>query len=1122
MVTGFMLTLQKVILLATLIIVVMIANAFCDPPSPDRLRITEWARNPMVMDPVALAFDNAGGLYVVESARRSTVDIDIRSHKTWLLDDLANDDFASMRDFFRRQMASSKSDENKQWLTDRNQDGIHDYQDLTTISERIRYLKDTDGDGKADHSVVYADEFQEEFTGVAAGVLPVNGDVLFTVYPDLWKLRDLDGDDAADGRVSLFRGFGVHAAFDGHDLHGLTIGPEGKIYFSCGDNGFSVTTKEGKRLHYPNTGGVLRMNPDGSDLGVFAYGLRNVQEFDFDQYGNMFGVDNDGDLEDERERTVYIAEGSDSGWRLNWQFRSEGWRRFNGGMTYNPWIAEGMWKPAHENQPAYITPPMQNYSVGPGGFKFNPGTGLNEDYRDFFFCVQFPVANITAFRTRPNGASFAMVDEHVFHSGLMASSVNFGPDGAFYIADWVGKWTPNNEGVIYRLDDPAVDGSNVRKQVQRLLKDGVSDRPEKKLAELLGHPDRRIRHLAQFELVRRKRFQKLLSVARADDANPLARIHAMWGLVQLNNASPFDESKRLAVTNTLPWHDDNSHVRQNCVRAAGDLKLAPAAAEVTAMLADDIPLVRSHAAIALGKLGIVKQSQAGVAARHAIENLLIQNSDEANDPFLRHAAVMGFIGCATEQQLAEYVNNSSSAIRVAAVLALRRMQSSLIGNFLHDNDLVVQRETVRAVHDDFSIPSQLPAVASMLVPDGLPNDEPIARRVISANLRCGTDECAQRLISFIVDDSESGRTTLKIEALNTLAVWGQSPIVDRVEGRIRPANFQNPSLGKQLIAQQIQQIFATGDPELIAATTLVGRNLGVPLKADVLTRWVESETQPLQNRVAALRALDSQGADNVTGLATSLLNSDNKHLRHEAIRILADRNADLLWQHIRVQWDVASVADKQVFVRAMPDLKNSDAAKLLSSLLVKLIDRELPPALSLDVLQAADGVEQLKSDSAKAVARAEDLPFGKYSWSLEGGDAQTGEQIYKNHVEAQCVRCHDAGGKGKQAGPVLSGIASRVDRAHLLEALVRPSAKIAEGFQSITIVHDDGRVLNGTVVREDKEHVVLATPQAKTITLNVDDIVERRKNEVSSMPDMTTVLSPMEVRDLVAYLSTLR
>ena len=66
------------------------------------LRLTEWARQPMLLNPVALSFDYQGRLFVVETARRGTVDIDIRGHKEWVIDDLSNLFRSSVKCFARK------------------------------------------------------------------------------------------------------------------------------------------------------------------------------------------------------------------------------------------------------------------------------------------------------------------------------------------------------------------------------------------------------------------------------------------------------------------------------------------------------------------------------------------------------------------------------------------------------------------------------------------------------------------------------------------------------------------------------------------------------------------------------------------------------------------------------------------------------------------------------------------------------------------------------------------------------------------------------------------------------------------------------------------------------------
>ena len=122
------------------------------------------------------------------------------------------------------------------------------------LSEKIFRIEDSNGDGFADSSKLFADGFNTEVTGIAAGVLHFDGEVYATIAPDVWKLQDTSGDGVANQRSKLVSGFGLHIAYAGHDMHGLTVGPDGKVYWSIGDKGVSVSSNEGKKFLYPNQG----------------------------------------------------------------------------------------------------------------------------------------------------------------------------------------------------------------------------------------------------------------------------------------------------------------------------------------------------------------------------------------------------------------------------------------------------------------------------------------------------------------------------------------------------------------------------------------------------------------------------------------------------------------------------------------------------------------------------------------------------------------------------------------------------------------------------------------------------------------------------------------------------
>ena len=254
------------------------------------LKVELFAAEPLLANPVAFCVDERGRFYVAETFRLHAGVTDNRKHMNWLDADMASRTVADRVAMYRKFLSPE------------------DFQAYQVEHERVRRVVDLDGDGKADSSTVFADGFKDAADGIGAGLLARKGEVLFTCIPDLWRLRDTNDDGKAEVKESLSTGYGVHVAFLGHDLHGLRMGPDGRLYFSVGDRGLNVTNKEGKRLFAPDTGSVLRCEPDGSDLEIFATGLRNPQELAFDDHGNLFTADNNSDGGD-KARWVHLVEG---------------------------------------------------------------------------------------------------------------------------------------------------------------------------------------------------------------------------------------------------------------------------------------------------------------------------------------------------------------------------------------------------------------------------------------------------------------------------------------------------------------------------------------------------------------------------------------------------------------------------------------------------------------------------------------------------------------------------------------------------------------------------------------------------------------------------------------------
>ena len=95
------------------------------------------------------------------------------------------------------------------------------------------------GDGVADLSQLVVDDFNDEVTDVAGGVLIDEDDLFVAVAPDLWRMKDKNGDGIADEKTSISHGYGIHIGFGGHGMSGVEMGPDGRIYWQIGDIGFN-------------------------------------------------------------------------------------------------------------------------------------------------------------------------------------------------------------------------------------------------------------------------------------------------------------------------------------------------------------------------------------------------------------------------------------------------------------------------------------------------------------------------------------------------------------------------------------------------------------------------------------------------------------------------------------------------------------------------------------------------------------------------------------------------------------------------------------------------------------------------------------------------------------------
>ncbi len=1093
---------------ATAVVMAKAIEATVTPTLAEGLTLRLWGADSLVADPVSIDIDDDGKLYYTRTIRQKNSEFDIRGHQDWEIESIQLQTIEDKRNFLHRILSPENSKKNE-WLADLNKDGSHDWRDLTIEKEQVYRLEDTNGDGVADQSQLIMEDFHEEVTDAMGGILKHGDDLFVDIGPDMWRLKDTNGDGLIDEKTSISHGYGIHIGFSGHGMSGIEVGPEGKIYWQIGDIGFNGTSPDGKKWEHPNNGVIVRANPDGSDFEVFAYGNRNTHEFVFDEYGNLISEDNDGDHAGESERIVYVVNGADIGWRTNWQF---GKYRDPDNNSYKVWMDENLYIPRFKGQAAYITPTIKNFVNGPTGMLYNPGTALGPAWKNKFFVVEFvgnpSKSGIHSFSLLPKGASFEFGESKMILSGVLATGIDFGPDGALYLADWIEGWGTKDYGRVWKLD--VAEGiSDERKQTQKLLSDDLKKYTENQLSELLKNTDMRVRQKTQFELATRG--EKGLAVFQQNIVQKeyqLARVNAIWGISQFARK----ELRHAALLIPL-LKDNDPEIRAQAAKWIGDVRYEEAGDDLIPLLKDEYSRARFFAAEALGRIRYEP-------AIDSIIELLRSNNDE--DGYLRHAGSLALARIGKAEPLIALFNDPSRAVRIAAVVALRRMSDKGIAKFLKDKDEYIVTEAARGINDDLSIVAALPALGEVLNNYRFTN-EALVRRAINANLRVGSEKSMQNLIDYAMQ--KGSPVAMRAEAIAALSTWAKPSVLDRVDGRYRGVITRDPAILKNKTEEVFIRLTDSKDFLIRLSAVKAIRKLKMDKASQDLFALLKNDPKA-EIRTESLKALAELNNKQIGDAITQALSDKEKSVRVAGLDLLGkmDISKDLMIKLLNEVIDKRTIEERQAAILTLGKLPLANSQSTFEQLLAKMENGKLPRELYLELAEAIDSTR-----SSQLIARyktinkksSPDSLKAAYEGSLLGGDPNQGAHIFYENQTVQCVRCHSLGDYGGTAGPRLNGVAKRLSREQLLQALIDPSARIAPGFGTVSLELKDGRKINGILQREMPKGLVVKIGN-KPDTLIANEAISKRTNGLSSMPPMRFLLTKKEIRDVVSFLSTLK
>jgi putative heme-binding domain-containing protein len=1002
---------------------------------------------------------------------------------------------------------------------------------------------DRDQDGRADEYSVFA-------TMDSPRGAVFDGDTLYVSHPPFVTAhRDTNGDGIADEQRTLVRGLGFGLGFRGadHTTNGLEMGIDGWLYVAVGDYGcVKATGADGQEIQLRG-GGNVRVRPDGSDLEIFTRGTRNDYDLAIDPYLNLFARGNTNDGGGFDIRMYHFVAGTNFGYpALFRNFSDE------------------------------VVPPIADYGTGSGtGMLYVHDSGLPAPFGDALYSVDWGRNAIFRHPLRPKGATFS-VEQEDFLTVPRPNDMAVDGRSNLYVASWAGgqfRYAGENVGYIVRLTHagatPVAAGDLERATDQRLV-------------DLVASANLVNSRAAQAVLLRRGRSAERVALleARAASGALYGRVAAMFTLKQLAGAEATPALVRLVADPAV-----RPFALRALADRRGELAGVPQALFVEALSASDprvqiegitglrrmgavaaaaaiLPLTASpdvvvsnvaiNAMAALGAvdapLAALKGSSDAVAAGAlrvlqlvhqpaVVTGLIAALSD--NPPAARRAGILRALARLANRDgvwrgtLAEWWGTRpdttgpyydpvawDESARIRAVLTSALLQSATAGAQADTATLITDLERNRVLP---------PASAALLT-------------AMAADRHADFDVVARALV---------GRVRLEVAGPTGVVL----DRVARANARYRTA--------------VVQMVVASGPPTPAAMAILhpaaLDAALPVETRASALTTMAAATDQDgLRRSMEAFAALTNTPsleppldaawtqftslpghAANVAAFRAFATSGDTAHQRLGYVvllRLAADPPApgrggrggggggrgrggltpDVVQaaraearQIIEAGWASPSVASLAWAVGRTGATTYANRIDALAS------------APDAAVREAALSARASLAAAAPAVAAppptgaiVSSVPYEQLLGRLAGvtGDVAVGRRVFEQQA---CVACHTTTPAEPEKGPYLGGIFTRYSRTEVLESIVRPGAKVAQGFATNAFVTTEERQLSGFVIREGQDDVVIRDLTGTETTLRKSQIASRQVLEGSTMPPgLVDGITLPELASLLAFLES--